>query len=325
MRSDEVALWLTPPPFLFRLARWWYVQGWRGKGAIPRLIGRVFCASMKTAIRTRSGLLLAVDPQHLDMYCVISAQGAWDKHVLDQLLNNVRQGDVVYDIGANTGNYALEVAAALGDQVTVYAFEPQPSLADAIRISAELNGFRSVEVNEIALCDRVGDATIFVPSHGIHASLVPREDGATAIHCRAETIDNLVSTRRLRPPTVIKVDVEGAEMAVLQGGRDTIARHRPVILFEADENCRRFGYSPSDLCAFVQDLADYEIRFIDERSEALGPLHDPCSRDMPEGDYLALPKRLSQALSLLIFGWHAALERLAEWDAVSDCIIACIP
>src|ERR1700719_3483491 len=61
-----------------------------------------------------------------------------------------------------------------------------------------------------------------------------------------------------------------------------------VILFEADENCRRFGHSPSDLCAFVQDLADYDIRFIDERSEQLRPLHDPCSRDMPQGDYLAL-------------------------------------
>ena len=166
---------------------------------------------------------------------------------------------------------------------------------------------------------------MFVPSHSLHASLVSRQNNATAINCRAETIDNLVSTGRLRPPTTMKVDVEGAELAVFQGARDTIARHVPVILFEADENCRRFGYSPNDLCALLQELGDYEFMLIDKASDdPLKAHHLSRSPDMPEGDYLALPKHIIHRLSLLIFGWYAALDGFARCDAIADCIDACV-
>jgi FkbM family methyltransferase len=258
----------------------------RGRAWVPRRIGRTLAHGMTCSIRTRTGALLAVDPVNLDFYCQVQLQnGTWEDDVLDACLRVMQPGDVFYDVGANAGIISVDVARTFDDEVTVHAFEPQPTLARSLAASIDLNGFTRVQVHQVLLGDRPGDADLFVADHGVHASLVSREAGATRLSCRMETIDGLIASGLLPPPSVIKIDAEGAELRILQGARDTLRASRPVIVLEADDNMARFGYTHRDLFGLVRELADYSFHRIDgSRWIPVDLAHDPVL-----GNYVALP------------------------------------
>jgi FkbM family methyltransferase len=230
----------------------------RGKGWLPRQIGRRLGGRMKLLIPTRSGAKLAVDSRNLDVYTsILNAGGVWDAHVIDACCRLLRKGAVFYDIGANAGCVSLEVAMRLEDQVRIYAFEPQPRLSHNIALSAALNGLKNLHVFGTMLGREPGAADLFIPGHCIHASAVPRAPRARRLHCPVTTIDALVGAAAICPPDVIKIDVEGGEMDVFRGAAETIRRHRPHIIFECDVNASRFGYTRHELCQYLADLGDY--------------------------------------------------------------------
>jgi FkbM family methyltransferase len=185
------------------------------------------------------------------------AGGHWDLPVLNTCLQLLSPGQVFYDIGANVGYMAIEAASRLGDKIRTYAFEPQPELARNVAISAALNGLKNVQVFTAMLGREPGEATLFIPSHSIHASAVSAEAGATAISCPMTTIDELVQGGVMAPPDVIKIDVEGAERDVFEGARRTLTQHRSAIVFESDRNAERFGYTRRQLCDLLRQMADY--------------------------------------------------------------------
>ena len=252
--------WPMSPNFRVRLATWIASHAPRGRGAIPRFIGRYFGVSMKTSIRTHSGAYLAVEPSSLDVYAAIGAAGGfWEPRVLRACLSAVRSGDVFYDIGANVGFMSIEVATRLGESVSVFAFEPIPVLAQSVLRSAFINGARNIHVLPIMLGSIVGEAELFIPSHSIHSSAISRQRSASKITCPMTTLDQLVQNEIVPPPDVIKIDVEGGELDVFRGAIEVVKKYAPIIIFEADVNMRRFGYSLMDLMAILSATIPYEF------------------------------------------------------------------
>jgi FkbM family methyltransferase len=273
-------------PLAFRCACGWMKYAPRGKGWVPRRIGRSLGRGMTCAIRTRTGARLAVDPANLDFYCQVELQnGVWEKDVLDACLRVTRPGDVFYDIGANSGIVAVDVAWTFGEDVTIHAFEPQPTLVDSLTVSIALNRFTRVQVHRLVLGHTSGAADLYVADHGVHSSLISRESGAARLSCRMETIDGLVAAGTLPPPSVIKMDVEGAELRVLQGARNTVRAAPPVIVFEADDNMARFGYGHRELFGVLRECGDYSFHRIDG---GVWVEVDPTG-DAALGNYVALP------------------------------------
>jgi FkbM family methyltransferase len=174
----------------------------------------------------------------------------------------------------------------------VYAFEPQPSLARAIAVTAKLNGFAGLHIFPIMLGKVSGQASLFVPAHSIHASVVSREAGALEISCPVATLDDLVATGRLPPPDVIKIDVEGSEWDVFQGARQTLAAKRPVIIFESDVNSIRFKYTRRQLCGLLRETGPYRFYSIDGNRlvSADERMDDPFVTDM-----VAVPPEIAVA------------------------------
>ena len=289
--AAEVAGWAEGGSWQYRLARQWVRLMPRGKGWFPRLIGRRFGGGMRDTIRTARGAALAVAPASLDVYCAIAhTGGAWDPQVFDACARFLRPGDVFYDIGANVGFMSIEMAKRFDDAVSVFAFEPQRSLAKTVAVSAKLNGFQNVKVFSTMLGKEAGEADLYVPSHSIHASAVSREAGAAVEHCRVVTLDGLVNDGVLPPPRVIKIDVEGGEWDVFHGAEQTIREHRPFIAFESDANATRFGYTHEQLCGFLRETGRYAFYAIHAgRLEAV----DPLSPGLDSDNFLATPAEMS--------------------------------
>lgn len=283
------------PPLTFLCAYWWAKYAPRAKGWLPRRIGRSFGRSMTSSVLTRAGARMAIDPVNLDFYCFVKLRnGVWEEDVLDACLRVLQPGDVFYDIGANGGILTLDVAQTFRDKVTVHAFEPQPTLAHSLAVSIALNGFQNVRLHQTLLGDKHCDTTLFIADHGIHTSIVARESGCTPLVCRMETLDSLFGSGQLPAPNVIKIDVEGAELQVLRGARQMLSSAPPTIIFEADENMPRFGYTHRDVFELLGELGEYA--FYQINGDGICPVEDKAAAAF--GNYVALPPSRRSLLNL---------------------------
>jgi FkbM family methyltransferase len=118
----------------------------------------------------------------------------------------------------------------------VLAFEPMESCCQALRHNAALNRFSQIQVFPLALGDHEGQETFRVSSSPAFGSLA-----STAVHValyahdqlvKVASLDRLIEQKKLPPPDWIKIDVEGAELQVLQGARNTVAQYRPLLAIE---------------------------------------------------------------------------------------------
>ena len=147
-----------------------------------------------------------------------------------------RRPGSVFDVGANTGVYALVAAQVRGAHV--HAFEAYPPVASLLRENPDLNpSGRRVRVVEAAVSDRVGSIKLFVPppSAAVETSCstdASFREGSTPVTVPAVTLDEYWRRTGRPAVTVVKIDVEGAEHRVLQGSAEMLHATRPVSFVE---------------------------------------------------------------------------------------------
>lgn len=144
------------------------------------------------------------------------------------------KGDVFIDGGANIGRYSITLADNFNK---VYAFEPFPHNLEILRKNISLNSVKNVEVVNGALWSEVCTKTLFVKGGGTN-SLVDREMAVGRLKVKTTTLDMFLRKRKIAPSQVslVKLDVEGAELEVLKGAKRLLSVGRPVIIFEALDN-----------------------------------------------------------------------------------------
>ena len=168
--------------------------------------------------------------------------GEWE---LRELNKYVRRDGVALDVGASTGVYAYHLSRMAR---YVYAFEPIPEDAERIRRLR----VRNIVVENVALSSREGQAKLRIPlvsTKGENKGMASLEPRVVADERLSRTID--VPLRRLdnyefKNICFIKIDVEGHEEDVLDGGRETIASDRPCLLIEIEERRNPGGFSRID-------------------------------------------------------------------------------
>jgi FkbM family methyltransferase len=176
----------------------------------------------------------------------------------------VREGDTVFDIGANIGIHTTLLSQLAGPRGRVFAFEPNRELLPTLTITVK--GLPNAVLYPYALSDDETEATFFVPVHHTMSSLADWTTDATLgeVHfgkarrmvVQQRRIDDLVGKGVLPLPNFIKCDVEGAELKVFRGGRQTLDRAgAPVILFEAGpDSAAGFGLTMTDAANFLGSL-----------------------------------------------------------------------
>ncbi len=164
------------------------------------------------------------------------AHGCWigwyEPRVAKLLARVTERGMVAFDIGANVGYFTLLLARAVGPRGKVFAFEPAQRNASLLRRHLALNGFRNVEVVQAAVSDRAGTAS-FAAGHGPAGGHISEA---------GETVETVIIDDFPRP-AIIKMDIEGGEIAALAGAGELLRARatRWVVELHGDER-RRMAY-----------------------------------------------------------------------------------
>ena len=138
------------------------------------------------------------------------------------------------DVGANVGD-VLATLVRLAPQGRHIAYEPLPELSSALA-----ERFPDVDVRCAALSDTAGEATFYRrPDAPSRSALRPLGGPAEPLPVRLEALDDSLPEGYV--PHFIKIDVEGAELAVFQGALETLRRHRPVVAFEHGSTALEYG------------------------------------------------------------------------------------
>lgn len=212
-------------------------------------------------VRTREGVWMVWNPEDMGTAPnVLVNHGAYESMESACLLRAGSGAHVIFDIGANVGFYSLHWASRVAPGGTIHAFEPVPSTFAWLSRNIALNGLNSViRASNCGLGNLPGRAPVFLPAFtGCGAAsmknLHPNES-SQEIEVKLDTLDRYFSFVDLDRIDLIKVDVEGAELFVLQGGRETIAKCRPLIFLELLRKWSKpFGYHPNDAIRMLREI-----------------------------------------------------------------------
>lgn len=162
------------------------------------------------------------------------------------VLEYLKPGMVFWDVGAHIGEYSLLASSLVGPAGSVESFEPQSGIFDFLVENIRENGCSNIHAREIAISDSDANRRLIRDKEAISRT-------GDLVACRSvitTTLDNVNQDTDLTPH-LIKIDVEGTEMLVLQGATDLL--HLPPatapvwIIGYHPANCARFGYYASDL------------------------------------------------------------------------------
>ena len=213
-----------------------------------------------------------------------------------------------FDVGANMGLYSL-VCAAMFDPVAVHAFEPTPATAAVARAAARANQL-NIEVVEVALSDINGTATLHLSDNSDSSNSLAAgfKVSSTSVTVPVVRLDDHVASSMVAP-TVMKIDVETHEPAVLAGAAETIAEHRPFIVIEV---LRRSG-------------RDHGV----EINDAMGGLGYSCYELSADPDWVSRPT-VTGAAKTTNRDWLLAPAPLPDdfaerWSRWTDALAACGP
>lgn len=210
-------------------------------------------------MRTRHYRLMAV-PGRDNLTRAIIRRGHWEPLETKVFIDLLNPGSTVVDAGANFGHYALTAANRVGPTGTIIAFEPHPATYDLLKANTALLPINNLSPVQAGLGVQSGEITLFADAgnpggHSFFDWNIRRSDG-NKITVPVYSLDHFLTQRYPdRKLDVLKMDVQGFEMQLLIGARQTIAKDRPHVLCEVTPDAlRRAGSSHEELLRFFENL-----------------------------------------------------------------------
>ncbi len=165
--------------------------------------------------------------------------GSFEAAETELLRRLARPGTTAVDAGANVGLLTVPLALAVGSEGRVLAVEPAAETVARLRENLRRNGLENVSVVEAALGAERGAATLLLEGDSAYNSTVAtRTSASVGAEVRVERLDDLWEEAGRPDVSVLKVDVEGAELDVLAGAVELLRSRRPAVLVEAAESSR---------------------------------------------------------------------------------------
>jgi FkbM family methyltransferase len=191
-------------------------------------------------------------------------------------LRGIKEGDIVFDVGANIGEFTILLSHVVGPHGKVHAFEPVPETFQKLSQNIAKSPLKNqVVLNRCALSDHLGNAKIYVPISDLpfsgdteasltgHTSVCWESQQVKCFDCHLDTLDNYVEINHIDKIDFVKLDVEGAEMLVLRGMKNILqSPSPPMLMLEAFPFWMKdFGFSVTNLFQLLTEYG-YFVYFL---------------------------------------------------------------
>lgn len=203
--------------------------------------------------------------------------------MISKVQRYIRPGSLVIDGGANIGDHMMTYSHLVGKHGRVFGFECNSEAHACLEYNTK-HMLENWLISDLALWSKHGKELRFVTDPNVGASHVTTNLSDHKV--RTTTIDyvcaqlNQSETGEPRTVSLIKLDIEGAEMEALHGAAETIEKYRPVLLLEVNEwALNRLGHTGKELLEYVSGLG-YGVQMVD----------DSCTLTDPQFDIICVPE-----------------------------------
>jgi FkbM family methyltransferase len=224
---------------------------------------------IKNTVIEVQGSKMLIDPRH-GLGFNLWQTGIWEKMETRIIQEYIKEGTVFVDIGANIGYYSLLAARRVGQAGKVYAFEPAPENYAMLVKNMEFNRYRNIIAVQKAVSNRNGVARFFIDAeYPMQHRFQNSKDEEDTIEVSVITLDNFFKDKGYKVD-LIKMDIEGAEMFVLEGMQKVLNENKNLVIFSEfnPRLLKKLGVHPED---FLHKLAENGFRMyeIDEQNRVI--------------------------------------------------------
>lgn len=188
----------------------------------------------------------------------------YEKGSFEMLDRIIKPGQIVYDIGANVGLYALQLARMVKPTGHVYCFDANPVCVYFLQANLAYNGIRNVDILPVAVAEQAKTCRFNLQYSNSHLGMGSEsefwgEKPGQVVDMNAASIDRMIADLKLPDPDVLKIDVEGAEAKVIRGMQHLLARKKPKVVIEL--------HGPDAAKATSKQLVAHGYRLVDLKSQ----------------------------------------------------------
>lgn len=239
----EIALLKRPRLFFTKLLR-----RYTRKNETPQLrnfmrnIGRKWCVNEDLKIPTSQSFWMYASPKDYATYGIYFF-GTYDPSMTSVFSHLIKPGETVWDIGTERGWFTLQMASLVGENGRVDSFEAFPPTVEKLKNNVNLNNFNWVHVNGVAVSDSNSKMWFVPPSNKVtnNVSFLDDCNGVGYLTAKHEpdaievdtiNLDDYYESQKIEKLSLIKIDIEGAEVSALKGAQKLILKDRPIIAIE---------------------------------------------------------------------------------------------
>lgn len=182
------------------------------------------------------------------------------------MLSDLRGDDVLFDVGANVGMVTLHAAKIC----RTVAFEPDPSFRRRLEVNSALNPDRRFQLEAIAISDSDGQVDLYTDGAGGNSPSLTSSGESGSVSVTARKLDSIVAGGLLPHPTVVKLDIEGAEILALRGGRELFSgpmRPRAIFIEVHDSMLPNFGSSGAEVNHLIDSYGYTRVSYRAKRDQ----------------------------------------------------------
>lgn len=299
--ADTTALrrkWIVhrlPLPFELVRQFWQLSPIKRGGTRLVAVVVRRFGNQRRIVAELPGELKLECELTNTQYHVLYTHDGVYEPDTMRFVLNWLEPGSCFCDVGANWGIYSLLAARRVGRKGKVFSFEPNSEIAEELVRHASANGLE-IECSTLAVSDSDGDhVRLVVPTSGMSGGATIMSSGNTERYTTTIRLDTFFASRRR--PSLIKIDVEGAEFKVLQGyERQFNENCRPALVIEYTPEINTYRHDLLDIVEFLRRF-DYVFAWPTPDGVCLASEHRK-PRSARDANLIAIPSECLPRLAL---------------------------
>lgn len=191
---------------------------------------------------------------------------SFEYKVFNYIYENISDGDIAVDVGANVGMVSLFMSSIVGKKGRVFAIEASNRNSKVLNKNIEINNIENITVINYAVSDSEKEIFMKSPKGDNNDALLTMTndtDDGFGEPSVSLTFDKIVEMWSIKNVKLIKIDIEGAELLFFKGAENFFKGNKPFLIFETlDIYCERFGYSSIDVLVMVYSWG-YKVKQLD--------------------------------------------------------------